>query len=326
MAMCKEKLPYSGLDMAIIIPTKDRPRKIINLLNSLKNQSLCCGRIIIVGSGQDIKNIVDGFSETLPVEYYYTDTGGQIYQRNLAIAQLDEQTELVACLDDDILLEPDAIEQMLACWQQVGPETAGIGFNMINAPKHRRNIFMESLGLSSKQPGRVLRSGTTTAVGQLKQTLRTQWLCGGATVWRKKFIVEHPHRPIQSRWAVYEDVLFSYPIGLYHPLYICAEAKVFHDHLVLLSDISPHSAYLMEKNRALWKLYFVCVNSLSLFAYSWHTAVTAIGGLFAGLVSLNRTLFARSAGRLSGLWCGLNAMVRRKSLTEILERIGQRLA
>jgi glycosyltransferase involved in cell wall biosynthesis len=326
MAMEKAKLPYTGSDMAIIIPTKDRPRKIINLLKSLKNQSLSCGKIIIVSSGEDIRSVVGGFTETLSVEYYHTETGGQIYQRNLAIAKLDAHTELVACLDDDILLEPDALEKMLACWQQVVPETAGIGFNMINAPGHRRNIFMELLGLSSKYPGWVLRSGTTTALGQLKQTMRTQWLCGGATVWRKKFIDVYVHKPIQSRWAVYEDVLFSYPIGLHHPLYICAEARVFHDHQVLLSDIPARSSYLMEKNRALWKLYFVSANNLSFTAYCWHTSATAICGLFAGLISVNRTLCARSVGRLVGLWCGLNAMARKKSLTEILERVGQQLA
>ena len=90
--MIKGKKTYTGKDLAFIIPTKDRPEKVRNLLQSIAKQGIPCCRIILVDSGSSIKNIVDAFSERLPVEYYRCDPPGQIRQRNMGIALLDGST------------------------------------------------------------------------------------------------------------------------------------------------------------------------------------------------------------------------------------------
>ena len=72
---------YVSKDLAFIIPTKDRPKELDRLLQSIKESDCEVGRIIIVASGQDISDVVTEFSKKLPVEYYSSEPG-QIKQRN----------------------------------------------------------------------------------------------------------------------------------------------------------------------------------------------------------------------------------------------------
>ena len=71
---------YSGKDLAILVPTKDRLEKIHNLLESIAKQTIPCGRIIVVDSGESVKDVVMHFSDRLPVEYYECYPPGQIRQ------------------------------------------------------------------------------------------------------------------------------------------------------------------------------------------------------------------------------------------------------
>jgi len=75
---------YKSEDITFIIPTKDRPEKIINLLDSLVSQSHQVGRILIVDGGKSIKSIVAGYSKLIPVEYMECFPPGQIRQKNMA--------------------------------------------------------------------------------------------------------------------------------------------------------------------------------------------------------------------------------------------------
>ena len=66
---------YSSKDLAIIIPTKDRPEEIELLLKSILNQKLTIGKIIIVSSGIDISSNLDKYFNILPIEHYITEPG-----------------------------------------------------------------------------------------------------------------------------------------------------------------------------------------------------------------------------------------------------------
>ena len=48
---------YLSKDLAVIIPTKDRPELVRRLLQNLVEQDCAFGRVIVVASGTDIKNI-----------------------------------------------------------------------------------------------------------------------------------------------------------------------------------------------------------------------------------------------------------------------------
>ena len=127
-------MKYNTTDLAVIIPTKDRPIQVKRHLHSLVEQKCKLGRVIVVASGKDIKDIVLGFKDRLPIEYYRSEPG-QIKQRNMGISKLDERTKLVASMDDDVTYHENAIAEMTHFWNGVEPDTAGVGFNINNLPK-----------------------------------------------------------------------------------------------------------------------------------------------------------------------------------------------
>ena len=86
---------YVSTDLAIIIPTKDRPKEVKRLLKSIAELDCKVGRIIIIATGMDIQNVVMSFVNRIPVEYYSSEPG-QIKQRNKGISLLDDSTKLVA--------------------------------------------------------------------------------------------------------------------------------------------------------------------------------------------------------------------------------------
>jgi len=312
-------LQYSGDDLAVLIPTKDRPEQIKTLLQGIAEQSVSCGRIIIVATGKDISSEVMAFSDCLPVEYHYSETPGQIRQRNIGISLLNQQTKLVACLDDDIALTPTAFEEMINFWNQIEPNTAGVGFNITNEAAFRFSALKYILGLGGSRPGQVLRSGANMSIASVKKTIRSHWLNGGATVWRQAVLKDNPYKEIDTRWAVYEDVIFSYPLGKQYPLYICATAKVAHHHII--QPISDESIYRFRgRTTALWHLYFVCQNrDLSILAYIWKIVMISTAGcLIGGLFRSKRPLLEQHIGAFEGMLLGVKSIIQKKEIIRLL--------
>lgn len=315
--MNETKKTYTGHDVAFIIPTKDRPEKVKNVLESIASQTMSCGRLIVVDGGQSVKDICMGFVDRLPVEYYECDPPGQIRQRNMGIRLLDERTRLVGSLDDDIVLEPDALEKMLAFWNRTEPETAGVSFNIENNPPYRHSWMRAVIGMSSPQQGQVLRSGYNVAISPVDIDLKVQWLCGGATVWRKEILKNFPHKEIYSRWAICEDVIFSYPIGKKFSLYVCADAKVRHEHVYDHRSKMKYRYY--GRTVTLWRLYFVESHAeLSRIFFLWMLLGQITGRCILGILSFRIRHIQYAIGQIEGAVIGLTALLRGLNLLSFL--------
>jgi glycosyltransferase involved in cell wall biosynthesis len=312
-------MTYTGQDIAFIIPTKDRPQKITNLLQSIAGQKMMCGRIIIINGGQCIKDIVVAFSGALPIEYHDCQPPGQIRQRNMGITLLDSRTKLVGFLDDDIVLEPQALEKMVACWNRVDENTAGIGFNVINVPNHIHSFLRGFMLASSPVAGKILSSGVNVSIQNIRNDILPQYLGGGYTVWRREIIEEYHQENLNTRWAWGEDVRFSYPIGKKYPLYVCAEAKVRHEHIY---DQAPpaHVHQYQGRQGAIAIFYFVSSHSeLSRPACLWMLSASAIANFVVGGMTLNPSLLKYAAGRIKGISICLKAVLGLTDLRKEME-------
>ena len=118
-------IPYVSTDIAFIVSTKNRPSQIEKLFESLSRQTQACGRIVVVDGGTSIKNIFYGFQGCLEIDYIQCPIPGQIRQRNMGIAALGTKYRLVGFIDDDLVLEPDALEKLVKFWNQIEIDTAG---------------------------------------------------------------------------------------------------------------------------------------------------------------------------------------------------------
>ncbi len=292
---------YSGQHICVLVPTKGRPEHVERLLYSMVRQTEPVGRIIIIASGIDIKKVIDNFIGELSIDYHFTDQTGQIRQRNLGIDLLDDRTSLVACIDDDIELDKDAISEMVKFWNLAPKNTAGVGFNIVNESSNKASILQQMLCLGHKEPGRVLRSGISTSISHLDENITSQWLNGGATVWRQNILIDNPHKEINTKWAIGEDLIFSYPIGKIYPLFVCAHAKVTHYHNPCgYRDNQWH--YMHGKTQTLWVYYFVNNNhELSKTLFIIGTLMRAIGKLGYGLIMQKIHLLHFSRGTMAGV-------------------------
>ncbi len=308
---------YKGEDVVFIIPTKDRPEKVKDVLKSIALQTIPCGRLIVVDGGQSVKDIVLSFSDRLPVEYYKCYPPGQIRQRNMAISLLDDRTPLVGFLDDDVVLKPQALESMITFWNKCESGTAGASFNIVNNPPYRYSLIRAIMGMSSLQQGRVLCSGYNVAATPVDIDLRTQWLCGGATVWRQEIIKKYVNKEINSRWAICEDVIFSYPIGKKFPLYVCANAKARHEHIYDHTTKRKYQYY--GRTATLWRLYFVESHAeLSRMFFLWMLLGQITARCISGIISFRISDIQYAIGQIKGAIIGLTAIFRGSNLLSLL--------
>ncbi len=315
--MNKPGQTYRGRDLALIIPTKDRPDKLKVLLESLAQQTEPCGRVIVVDSGESVRDLVMGFSDRLPVEYHICRRRGQIPQRNIGISLLDEKTSLVGSLDDDIVLEPFSLEAMIEFWNTCRREPAAVAFNIVNNPKHRYSALKALLNMSTPEEGRVLKSGYNTAFGNVDRDLEIQWVYGGATVWQHEVLKKYPQHEIASRWATCEDMIYSYPIGKKMPLYVCARAKVRHEHVVP-SRKDLYATY-RGRNAVLWRLYFIQLNSeLSALLFFLSQMVTIPLRLIHGQLFWNSHEVKYALGQAKGFLRGMYYTIRKKDLFSLI--------
>ena len=310
---------YSTNDLAIVVPTKDRPDKIRNLLNSLVSQTKRTGLVMIIDSGGNSEKTVREYEEKLQIEYHNSRIPGQIRQRNYGVSLLNDQYLLVAYLDDDIILKEEAIENMIDCWNRKEAETAGIAFNIINNPPYKNVTIKKLIYMGSKSPGKILASGYNVPVNENNETISSEWLCGGATVWRKSILDEYKRDAIKSKWAICEDIIFSYPISKKYPLYVCKNSRVFHDDQPETRKIDIRSIY-KGKNATLWRLYFVEQHEeLSRTKFTWMIIAQTIIRSIAGLVGIrpNNILFA--LGQLQALLIGHFTIMTGKSVIILID-------
>ena len=309
--------PYTGRDLAWLIPTKDRPAHLRSLLDSLAAQTVACGRVIVVASGASVEDLVTGYRDRLPVAYFHSEPG-QIRQRNLGLGELDDSTPLVGFLDDDLVLEPDALEQMIGFWNRADADTAGVGFNILNAPAYRAS-GLARLILPSPQPGRVLRSGYNARIDGIERDIRTQWLGGGYTVWRRDILDAYRQPELKTRWAIGEDIRFSYPVGKAHPLYVCADAKVS---LVPTFDQAPPDAVHRYRGRkgSLAAFYFASLHpELSRVACLCRLTAKCAGQFVGAALRRDSAGLQESLGQAEAIGTCVRAMLGAADLRAALE-------
>ena len=308
------KIKYKGEDICIIIPTKDRPSKICNLLQSIQIQNISIGRIIIIDGGISIENELLKYKDKLLIDYYICNPPGQIRQRNLAISKLDNRSSLIITLDDDIVLMPFALENILNFWNNNSNEIAAVSFNIINEKPLKHNFFFGLIGLTSKIPGRVLKSGINTPIISIDKDIKSQWVSGGATLWKKELLIKKNHKETRAKWAPCEDLIFSYPIGKTNSLFVCADAKVKHEHDFDLSIKQKHQYY--GYTETIWRFYFVQSHKeLSKIAFFRVTLFMILIRLLLFVVTFKLRHFQFGLGQLKAV---LKILINKKNIFELL--------
>jgi len=173
--------------------------------------------------------------------------------------------------------------------------------------------------MSSSVLGCVLSSGYNSAIHNISSPIRTQWLGGGYTVWKRKIIENFPQDNLNTRWAIGEDLRFSYPIGKKFPLYVCAAAKARHEHVYDQYAKKNIDRYIGRKT-SLAFFYFVELHQeLSRPACLWMLIGSALVQFIYGCVTFKPKLVSFALGKAEAILICLKSMVGLSNLLNELE-------
>jgi len=190
--------------LGIIIPTKDRPKDLGRVLNSISGQDCKPERVLVVDGGSaPVRDIVDNF-RGLNIEYVRVFPHSLTAQRNAGIKRILRDVSIVIFFDDDVILEEGCLRNMKRFWESAPGDVGGAGFNIVNVPPERPTILQKIFMVNSEEPGRILRSGFQSRIPFLDKTIPVQWIVGCAMAWRSSVFDEFMFDEWFSGYARYE--------------------------------------------------------------------------------------------------------------------------
>ncbi len=238
--------------IAYIVPTKDRPEDLAKLLQSLMQQTVMPHQIVIVdGSAPPIEHVLGSFSD-LPLTYVRVFPPSLARQRNAGVAALASDISIAGYLDDDLVLEPKATEEMLAFWSAATPNTGGAAFSIVNQPCAFSNRLARLFYLDDPRPGRVLRSGFQSQIPPIERLTETDWLYGGATTWRRRVLDTIRYDEWYLGHGYLEDVDYSYRVGQQYQLFVVGDARCWH----FSRPIARNREFAVGRQQVVNRLYF----------------------------------------------------------------------
>jgi glycosyltransferase involved in cell wall biosynthesis len=243
-------------NLAIIICTRNRANSLELLLKSISQSIIKPAQIVLVSSGNDVSSVVSLFGQELNILHEHTEKIGQSNQKIIGIALLENKINWVFFLDDDLLLLSDTLNNALEKINDIGEKNiVGIGTQIISLNNPISNESSRKNRFFKRRLGKILTSGRATSY-QNSETVQTEWL-NGASIWNKNVLREYQLPILNSKYAAYEDVIFSTKVNKSHKLVYEPQIKIIEQlsNGQMQPDISAYS-YIN-----LWTGYFVCIDS-----------------------------------------------------------------
>ncbi|MFH1968577.1 MAG: glycosyltransferase [bacterium] len=299
----------SNHKITFIIPTKDRPEKLRNLLISLEKQnSKELLETIIVDSGQQSDKQIASEFPGLKIRYIKVSKPSLTAQRNIGINSINKDSTLVGFFDDDIELEKGSLKHMLDFWDNASLAVGGAGFNL-NDKKSQLLLIKQIFNTGHKKLGIMLPSGFGSKICPVEKNVSTEWVYGGATIWRRKIIEEFKFDEWFEGYGLAEDLDFSYRVGKEYKLVAVADSKVKH----LQSELSEINNFKFGKMEVLGHYYIIKkFSELSSVCFFWACFGIFLENLSMTILKQRREFLQRAMGNLSGVLQALTYKIPNK--------------
>jgi len=237
-----------------------RPKPLLQLLQSVKNQTFYPDEILIIDGSvnKDTENILNE-NECKNLKYFLVDqeNRGLAKQRNFGINKVSDIAEVVCFLDDDTVLDPDYFKNLLATYGEF-PDALGVGGYITNevvwekatngyVPKIKEFYFdgwkrqdgsrftlRKKLNLDSDcPPGFSPLFSHGRSIGFLPPTdkiYQVEQLMGGVSSFRKSVFEKFSFSEYFEGYGLYEDADFTLRVAKTGKLYVNTAAKLLHFH------------------------------------------------------------------------------------------------
>ena len=248
------------MKFSLIICTYMRPKPLLQLLQSVQNQTVYPNEILIIdGSLNNETEVVLKESSFENLSYFLVSSQdrGLTRQRNFGISKVGTAIEIVCFLDDDTVLENNYFEEILKSYSQF-PNALGVGGYIINeseceyvgesyTPKideyyfdgwkrkdGSRFILRKKLGLDSDCPpgfsSLFLHGRSVGFLPPSGKIYEVEQLMGGVSSFRKKVFETIQFSTYFEGYGLYEDADFTLRLSKIGKLYLNTAAKLNHYH------------------------------------------------------------------------------------------------
>ena len=289
--------------LAFVVATKDRPDELRRMWRSLDRQTRPPDEVVIVDASERPVS-PDGFGpSSIALTYIRADRPSAAGQRNRGLETVSPDMDLIGFLDDDAVLEEDAVDAMLRFWEEADDAVGGAAFNLVNHPPVdleplKRSRLAESLGLYARRPGAVAPSGFQTMIGNVERTTGTDWLSSGASVWRREVFRAHRFDEWYRGYSYLEDLDFSYRVAKTFKLAVVAGARYRH----LPAAGGRGSGYTFGLREALNRIHFVRGNpKLSIARCRMALALRMLMSVTLAAKTADPAFLGRALGNAVGL-------------------------
>jgi GT2 family glycosyltransferase len=296
--------------IGFIVPTMNRIDSLNRLLESIYGQSVKPDTIIVVdGSDQPVESSLVQDSD-IELIYVREFPPSLTRQRNAGIRAIPGKLTHVGFLDDDLVLLPGSMEAMVSFISGHDESLGGAGFNIQDKPPGRLRILSVLMGHSSLVPGKVRSSGYASPNIAAARTYYSDWLCGGATVWRKSVLDTYSFDEWFKGYALWEDVDFSYRVSRSMKLAVVADAKVLHFHM---HTNSPERAARIGDLEIVDRFYFIRKHNqeMNMIMATWASFGTVARNLITAVTQRDCLPLIRAKNNVSALLRCVRGDIRR---------------
>ncbi|MCG6550692.1 MAG: glycosyltransferase [Candidatus Magnetominusculus sp. LBB02] len=222
---------------SIIIPTYNRPDDLTNCIESILKQTQLPDELIVVDDGNLPEPPLKARCEQIGISYIYfkKDKPGSSASRNKGIEL--STGDIVFFLDDDVVLFPDYIEQIMNIYTTADSEAiGGVGGAIANhkalgAVQKLRKILEIPFMVAGIKEGRVLPSGFCNGYGttpfKIAKITEVDFLSGGVSSFKKEVFSSFSFDPLNFPFTG-EDMDFSYRVSKKYKLIFTPYAKLYH--------------------------------------------------------------------------------------------------
>jgi GT2 family glycosyltransferase len=275
-----------------VVCTFRRPASLSRLLSSVLEQSRLPDELIVVDASPD--GATEAAANDHPVGarlgdgWRYFRVGeplrGLTRQRNFAVERV--RTDLVAFVDDDVVLRPRCLEALESVHRQGGPAVAGVAPVVENelAPPSRLWRWRRRLGIvSTLEPGRYSRSGMSIPWGFLQGLAGPEllahgdWLPGAAFMWKTALVRQVGFQERFAGYANGEDLEFSLRMGRLGALLVTGAARAVHLHEPAGRPSPDHYGAMTVENA--YAIHRTCLERRSWTDAAWFRYAYLVDGL-----------------------------------------------
>jgi len=325
-----------NLNFSLVICTYMRAQPLLNLLKSVKKQSLYPNEILIIdGSTNTETEAVLDKNTFKNLKYFKADdtNRGLTKQRNFGISKVDSTSNIISFLDDDTELTEDYFEELIKTYQS-DPQITGVGGLAINENRWKlkekgksysklkyyeiddyvvkegqRNVVRNFLGLQSHEPPMKMpkfSNGSSYGYPFNSKVYEVDLLIGMSFSFHRKVFENLKFSTFFEGYGLYEDADYSIRALKYGKNVINTKVKLYHFHES--SGRPNHYKYGKMVTRNGWYVWRVKYPKPSLIArFKWNAIAFLLTIIrFTNVVTSRKRIEAltESMGRVVG-WFSL---------------------